>query len=84
MVEKQIWDAERFACIGLESLSSMKSLFLQEVDVSCTILNSQSYVSPPICSFGPSVFIIFVIGIGDKKVNKSWCLPEMLIDGETH
>jgi len=33
----------RKVCLpGLESLSSMKSLFSQELDVSCTILKSQS------------------------------------------
>lgn len=37
-------------------------------------------VSSSICSFAPSVFIIYLTGIGDKKMNKSWSLPEMPID----
>lgn len=67
----------------LRVLVSMKSLFSQEVDVSCTTIEES--VLMLVHSFVHSLFIIsflyYVSDIGNKKVNKSWSLPEMLIHG---
>lgn len=68
---------------GLESLSSKKSLFSQEVDVSCTTIKESvlMFIHLFICSFKIYHFPYYVSDIGNKKVNKSWSLPELLIHG---
>lgn len=66
----------------VESLSSMISLLSQELDMSCTTAEVLVFIF--VHSSIHSVFIYpfshYVSGIGDKQVNKSWSIPEILID----
>lgn len=80
-VWKQIWEAERRLTCLAQSPCPMKSLFSQEVDVSSTTIEESVLIQFIHLFIHCLSFLYYVSDTGNKKVNKSWSLAEMLIHG---